>query len=65
VELSQTTQLFRHIAAPSEPPYRGSQQPRKQGGKRDLASERTISANGIELFVREEGEGPLVVLCHG
>jgi len=27
-----------------------------------LASGRTISANGIELFVREEGEGPLVVL---
>jgi pimeloyl-ACP methyl ester carboxylesterase len=24
-----------------------------------------ISANGIELFVREEGQGPLVVLCHG
>jgi pimeloyl-ACP methyl ester carboxylesterase len=30
-----------------------------------LASERTISANGIELFVREQGEGPLVLLCHG
>jgi epoxide hydrolase A/B len=30
-----------------------------------LASERTISANGIELFLREAGEGPLVLLCHG
>jgi len=30
-----------------------------------LASERTLSANGIELFVREEGQGPLVLLCHG
>lgn len=26
---------------------------------------RTISANGIDLFVREAGRGPLVVLCHG
>jgi pimeloyl-ACP methyl ester carboxylesterase len=30
-----------------------------------MPSTRTISANGIELFVREEGRGPLVVLCHG
>jgi pimeloyl-ACP methyl ester carboxylesterase len=27
--------------------------------------ERRIAANGIELSVHEEGEGPLVVLCHG
>jgi pimeloyl-ACP methyl ester carboxylesterase len=26
---------------------------------------RTISANGIEMFVREQGQGPLVLLCHG
>jgi pimeloyl-ACP methyl ester carboxylesterase len=26
---------------------------------------RTIAANGIDIFVREEGQGPLVVLCHG
>jgi pimeloyl-ACP methyl ester carboxylesterase len=26
---------------------------------------RTISANGIEIFVREQGQGPLVLLCHG
>jgi pimeloyl-ACP methyl ester carboxylesterase len=30
-----------------------------------LPSSRTISANGIELFLLEGGEGPLVVLCHG
>ncbi len=30
-----------------------------------MSSTRTIAANGIELFVREEGKGPLVVLCHG
>ncbi|MGJ5019949.1 alpha/beta fold hydrolase [Bradyrhizobium oligotrophicum] len=30
-----------------------------------MSSTRTIKANGIELFVREQGEGPLVVLCHG
>jgi pimeloyl-ACP methyl ester carboxylesterase len=30
-----------------------------------MSSSRTISANGIELFLREQGQGPLVVLCHG
>ncbi|MBR0895093.1 alpha/beta hydrolase [Bradyrhizobium tropiciagri] len=30
-----------------------------------MSSSRTISANGIDMFVREVGEGPLVVLCHG
>jgi pimeloyl-ACP methyl ester carboxylesterase len=30
-----------------------------------MSSSRTIPANGIELFVREQGQGPLVVLCHG
>lgn len=30
-----------------------------------MTSTRTISANGIELFLRERGQGPLVVLCHG
>ena len=30
-----------------------------------MPSTRTISANGIELFVLEKGQGPLVVLCHG
>jgi pimeloyl-ACP methyl ester carboxylesterase len=29
------------------------------------ARARTISANGIEIFVREQGQGPLVLLCHG
>ena len=30
-----------------------------------MSSSRTISANGIEIFVAEQGEGPLVLLCHG
>jgi pimeloyl-ACP methyl ester carboxylesterase len=30
-----------------------------------MPSSRTLSANGIALFVREQGEGPLVLLCHG
>jgi pimeloyl-ACP methyl ester carboxylesterase len=30
-----------------------------------MPSSRTISANGIELFVLEQGAGPLVLLCHG
>jgi pimeloyl-ACP methyl ester carboxylesterase len=37
---------------------------KKQGGN-TMPSSRTISANGIELFVLEQGQGPLVVLCHG
>src|SRR5580765_3066029 len=35
----------------------------KQGGNA-MSSSRTISANGIEMFMREQGQGPLVVLCH-
>jgi pimeloyl-ACP methyl ester carboxylesterase len=49
-------------------PYRGPVVPRtkslKRGGKA-MPSSRTISANGIEIFLLEQGEGPLVVLCHG
>src|SRR6195952_360283 len=36
----------------------------KQGGNA-MPSTRTIAANGIELFLLEQGQGPLVVLCHG
>ena len=30
-----------------------------------MSSSRTIAVNGIEMFLLEQGEGPLVVLCHG
>jgi pimeloyl-ACP methyl ester carboxylesterase len=30
-----------------------------------MSSSRTIAVNGIEMFLLEEGEGPLVMLCHG
>jgi pimeloyl-ACP methyl ester carboxylesterase len=30
-----------------------------------MSSSRTIFVNGIEMFLLEQGEGPLVVLCHG
>jgi pimeloyl-ACP methyl ester carboxylesterase len=30
-----------------------------------LSLSRTIAANGIELFVLEQGQGPLAILCHG
>jgi len=30
-----------------------------------MPASRMIAVNGIELFLREEGDGPLVVLCHG
>lgn len=30
-----------------------------------MPTSRTLAVNGIELFVLEQGEGPLVLLCHG
>jgi pimeloyl-ACP methyl ester carboxylesterase len=30
-----------------------------------METTRTVAVNGIELFIREQGEGPLVLLCHG
>ena len=30
-----------------------------------MSSSRMIAVNGIELFLREAGDGPLVLLCHG
>ena len=30
-----------------------------------MPSSRTISANGLDFFVVEQGQGPLVLLCHG
>jgi pimeloyl-ACP methyl ester carboxylesterase len=30
-----------------------------------MPSSRTVSANGIEIFVLEQGKGPLVLFCHG
>jgi pimeloyl-ACP methyl ester carboxylesterase len=30
-----------------------------------MPSSRTVSANGIEMFLLEQGEGPLVPFCHG
>lgn len=30
-----------------------------------MPSSKILSVNGIEMFVREQGQGPLVLLCHG
>ena len=30
-----------------------------------MSSSRTIPVNGIDMFLLEQGQGPLVVLCHG
>jgi len=30
-----------------------------------MSTSRTITLNGIDMFVREQGQGPLVLLCHG
>lgn len=30
-----------------------------------MSSSQVVAANGIEIFVTEEGSGPLVLLCHG
>lgn len=31
----------------------------------DAIAQRTVEANGIQLHLAEQGEGPLVILCHG
>src|SRR5262245_64772851 len=30
-----------------------------------MSSSRTIPVNGIDMFLLEQGQGPLIVLCHG
>jgi hypothetical protein len=30
-----------------------------------MQSSPVVSANGIEIFLCEQGEGPQVILCHG
>lgn len=30
-----------------------------------MTTTRTIAANGIDIFIAEQGQGPLVILCHG
>src|SRR6187549_895620 len=74
LELAQTTRLLPDAAAPVGLRYRSnnlivilpvsSTKSPKQGGKA-MPSTRTVSANGIEIFLREKGKGPLVLLCHG
>jgi hypothetical protein len=74
LEVPQTTRVFRIAREPirlrgcaNNPIVPRSQnlgKSAKQGGKA-MPSSRTISANGIEIFVLEQGEGPLVLLCHG
>ncbi len=36
-----------------------------QPDRKAMSSSRTLSVNGIEMFLLEQGKGPLVVLCHG
>jgi len=48
---------------PILPPHKPTKSS-KQGGKA-MQSSRTIFANGIEIFLAEQGQGPLVLLCHG
>src|SRR6266550_402234 len=48
---------------PILPPYK-PRKSSKQGGKA-MQSSRSVSANGIEIFLTEQGQGPLVLLCHG
>jgi hypothetical protein len=30
-----------------------------------MSSSRSIAANGIDIFLREQGTDPLALLCHG
>ena len=44
---------------------RRSQRPRGQTGNMSQPTQRMIETNGIRLNVAEQGEGPVVLLCHG
>ncbi|MDB5549753.1 MAG: epoxide hydrolase [Tardiphaga sp.] len=47
-------------------PYReGSLHKNSKQGGQSMQTTRTITANGIDMFLREQGSGPLVILCHG
>jgi pimeloyl-ACP methyl ester carboxylesterase len=35
------------------------------GGQGGAVTHRMVEANGIHLYIAEQGQGPLVVLCHG
>jgi hypothetical protein len=69
LEVAQTTRVLPDVAEPvglrrrsNDPivaPHISSTKPGKQGGKA-MPSPRTIFAGGIEIFLLEEGEGPLV-----
>src|ERR1700712_4486989 len=48
---------------PILPPYKPTKS-LKKGGKA-MQSSRPVSANDIEIFLTEQGQGPLVLLCHG
>ena len=37
----------------------------QQEGTMDEPKQRLVEANGIRLDIAEQGEGPLVLLCHG
>jgi pimeloyl-ACP methyl ester carboxylesterase len=74
LEVSQTTRVLRvaatpdPIAAPVKQPYRVAGRTRNEGPKQGgnaMPSSRTISVNGIEIFLLQQGQGPLVLLCHG
>jgi pimeloyl-ACP methyl ester carboxylesterase len=42
-----------------------TKRPDDRAGKTMTSTCRTISANAIDIFIVEEGRGPLVILCHG
>jgi hypothetical protein len=58
------TQLRRRLNDPVAAHQGLPTKSRKQGGKA-MSFSRTTSANGIEMFLLEQGAGPLLVLCHG
>src|SRR5215468_7092881 len=58
----------RQIAGTADRPYRGHSLARHASSQQEgqaMSSSRTIPVNGIDMFLLEQGQGPLVVLCHG
>jgi pimeloyl-ACP methyl ester carboxylesterase len=52
-------------AAPAEPSAAGPEPASWQDPAMPEVTHRMLATNGIRLHVAEQGEGPLVILCHG
>ena len=53
------------MGEPTYPASNSDRAPLPDQRHKSVFSSRTLAVNGIDMFLLEQGEGPLVVLCHG